>query len=99
MIKRSIALVLLSSFLLASCASEKKARLPKDIEQYINLVAECIKIENMCANDPQLFASELRDLEIPENPKMLVEKLIAQYGRDPKLWHRVYQEIIARSRS
>lgn len=95
---RSIAAVI-SVFVILGCASEKKHSLPKDLEEYTDLVANCIKIERMCQNDPLVLASELRDLKIPEDPKKIVEELVARYGRDPNLWHRVYQEIINRSRS
>ncbi|MGQ9604484.1 MAG: hypothetical protein ACUVUU_09825 [bacterium] len=99
MAKRLIAFVLLSFCLLIKCAREEKVSVPKSLEPYIQLVVECIRIENIYANDPELFASELQNLGIPEDPRTLVEEMLTQHGRNPKMWYRVYQEILSRSRS
>ena len=85
--------------LLGAGCGERRS-LPKDanLDIFIRVSARCVFVDRAFSREPELAREELAQVEFPADWKLLVDSLLTAHGSDPAFWHRVYTQIVERSR-
>ncbi|MGD9141145.1 MAG: hypothetical protein PVJ42_06345 [bacterium] len=86
------------SLILLACSPTAPPEEHENLERFMETFSECARIYRVHADDPEMLADELRQVDFPENWKAMADSLTAYYEGDVDFWIETFNEISTRSR-
>lgn len=86
------------SLILLTCSPAAPPAEHDNLEEFMETFVECGRIYRMHADDPEMLADELRQVDFPDDWKAMADSLTTYYESDVDFWIDTFNEISARAR-